>query len=874
MTLLNRPAMWVRALLRRRTVESDLDREMALHIEMQTAELVRRGVDPVEAARQAHVAFGGMDSTREAVRDERGTRWLDDLRADLRYTVRGAVARPAFTAAVVTLIALGTGANSAIFSVVDRLVLHPLPFKDADRMVEMEATSGKGGFRTTPSVALIDAWRTRSHLVEDVEYSMNGGGVLGDTARLDAKRLAGSAITPGMFAFAGMQPIKGRGIIPSDTLPGAPPVVILAYALWKREFGGADSILNRTILLDGQPATVVGIAPRGFGVPYGGAGDELFTAVQGGSPYMRDPIAKLKPGVTADAAARELVQIKNALDSEKGTGDPRLTTLEDLGKGSTRPIVLMLFGAVAFVLLVACANVANLLLARAWSRRREFALRATLGASRGRLLRQVFTESLCYALIGGAGGLIVAMVFLKVVIAVQPNIRSIATISTDVWLEQRVLVWTLGVSLATGLLFGMAPAFLTGDRGDALGSSARTTTGSGAARRFRSTLVIVEVALSVVLLVGAGLLVRTLAAMQRFDVGFEPRGMAAFSLQLRPDRFRDSTTRRAVLASVLDDVRRRPGIRTATYAVTLPPDWMIGIGGIEIDGVQLSPADSLRVFAMNVVDPAYFAATGIRVVRGRVLDPDPRLTDRFGSGEVMINERLANRFWPGGNAIGARIRTKAGGLATVVGVVGDVDVPDELPFARTKAQLYFALPGAPRAVSLIVRSPLPILEVRTLVRDAVKSAGGGMRLGGYTTADAEVAHSQAMIKFTLTLLGIFALLALVLAALGLHAVIAYSVSQRTRELGIRMALGAESRAVARLVIGEGVVLGVFGTVVGCGGALIATRLLRAMLFGVEAHDPWTLAAVGAGLLVVSVAASALPAWRAARINPVEMIRAE
>jgi hypothetical protein len=291
--------------------------------------------------------------------------------------------------------------------------------------------------------------------------------------------------------------------------------------------------------------------------------------------------------------------------------------------------------------------------------------------------------------------------------------------------------------------------------------------------------------------------------------------------------------------------------------------------------VSITPADSLTMFSLNVVAPEYFRVAGIRIVRGRVFAADERVTAQFGANEVMINERMARRFWPNGNAIGARLKTTRQGWATVVGIVRDVDLPGGNQIKRAMdIQVYWAEPAAPRRASLIVRSHLPTLEVRTLVRDAIKSAGAGVQINGFTTADAELAHSQSMLKFTLTLLGIFASLALVLATLGLHAVIAYSVSQRTREIGIRIALGAEARRVARLVIGEGLTLGIAGTIAGCIAALAATRLLRAMLFGVQPHDPATLAVVGLGLLVVSVIASALPAWRAMRIDPVEMIRSE
>jgi predicted permease len=451
----------------------------------------------------------------------------------------------------------------------------------------------------------------------------------------------------------------------------------------------------------------------------------------------------------------------------------------------------------------------------------------------------------------------------------------LANLPTDVWLDRPVLLWTLGMSLLTGLLFGMAPAFLASERNadEVLKSSARTT-GSGVARRFRSALVVVEVALSVVLLVGAGLLVRTLAAMQQTDLGFEPKGLSAIALQLPPQSFPDSTVRRDVLASVIDAVKRRPGITAASYALTIPPEWAVGMGGIQIEGIPVAPSDSLGRYEMNVVAPEYFSTVGVRLMRGRVFAPDRRPTSKFGSNEVMVNERLANRLWPNGNAVGAKIKT-ANDWATIVGVVRDVDLPGERNLPRARAQLYYPLPGAPRSMSLIVRSPLPSLEVHALLRSAIKSTGPGIRVGGgFTTADAEVAHSQSILKFTLTLLGIFAVLAVVLAAVGLHAVIAYSVSQRTREIGIRMALGAGSHTVARLVIGEGIMLGAVGTVIGCAVALATTGLLRALLYGVKPGDPWTMAAVGAGLLAVSVLASAVPAWRASRINPVEMVRSE
>ena len=860
--------MALRAAFQRSAIESEMDKEMRLHLDMEIEANVRRGMAPAEARRVAMLAFGGVDKAKEATRDERSTRPLGTLGADLRFAVRGMRKQPGFTCAVLTLLALGTGANAAIFSVIDDMIFRPLPFADGARMVQLSATLGGGKFVVMPSATLVDLWSSRARAVEEFARYQHYSGMLGDTAIGPGTPVLGAMIGPGMLKFTGLRPASGRDFLPGDTLAGAQPVVMLGHAFWKRQFGGKENIVGTRVLLDGVLRTVIGVSPPEFFVPYARSSRDVFI------PLVLIPgrvgmgaIAKLRPGQTIEDANRELLALGNiplpGLDF--ATDPPRITPPSV--RETVRRTLYMLFAAVGLVLLIACANVANLLLARAWSRQREFAVRGAMGADRFRIARQLFTESVVLALSGGLLGFLVAIALVKVLVAVQP-----ATVGIGGRIDATVLGWTLLISILTGLLFGIAPTLLIGDGrvGDVLKASARAVAGSRAARRLRNGLVVAEVSLSVVLLVGAGLMVRSLAAMQRADLGLEPRGMSSISLSMRGSPvYKDSIARAAAWQTIQGRIAATPGIEAATIAMTMPPELGAGLRPIEIEGRPVSAGDTLGPFAYNLGQPNFFRVAGIRFIAGRPYAANGTLTED-GGNEVVINESMARRYWPSG-AIGRRL--KRGAWATVVGVVSDIEVPG-YKAPGSGVQIYQSLARAPMRASIVVRSDLPPTLVEPLVRKAVKESGVRVSVGEFSDAESYVFAAREMHRFTLMLIGGFAVLALVLAAVGLHAVIAYSVTQRLREIGIRIALGAQAGEVAGLVMRQGAVLTVVGVALGVLGALAATRTMRSMLYDVEPGDPITIAAVGALLLAVSCIASAMPARRAVRVDPVEMVRAE
>jgi predicted permease len=866
--------MAVRAAFQRPAVESEMDKEMRLHLEMQVEENARRGMPPDEARRAALIAFGGVDRAKEATRDERSTRWIEEVTADLRMGLRGMRRNPAFTLTVVLLLALGTGANTAIFTVVNELLLNPLPFPGGDRMRLVQASANNGQIILPPERQFAERWRARDGVVEGMIVSQSVGATLGDTTRIPApEMIRGRALEPGTMLFLGMRPLLGRDIIPADTMAGATPVIILGEKLWKTEFGGDASVVGTRIRVNGVIHTVIGVAPRRFTVPFFFSNDIFTVMPRGNAGRNVDLVVRLKPGVTPEQVTAELATVGPPRANDFGVPfDPvRLVAGGDDVNDRTRRVVLLLFGAVGFVLLIACANVANLLLARAWSRQREFAVRRALGAGRARLLRQVFTESLLFALAGGAAGAVASLAFLRMLIAAQPPE---ASLPPEARLDGTVLLWTLTISTLTGLLFGIAPAlFATSDNMEAgLKSAARSTTAGVGGQRLRGSLVVLEVALSVVLLAGTGLLVRTLVAMQRADLGVTTHGLYALDLRLPPNIFKDSTTRRDVLASLKSRVATIPGVSAVSYVMRPPPEFGAAFTDIRIEGRGPSPADTLTFAEFNAAASDMLGVAGIRIIEGRPFIADPTLSEEASGAEVVINERFAQRYWPDGKAIGSRIQLNARWM-TVVGIARNVDIPGNHE-RRAGLQYYYSLPGAPVQVAVLVRSAIPAARLEAELRRTLSEANGLVRVGRFTDVDASLHESRATHRFVLGLLGVFASLALVLAGVGLHAVISFAVSQRRREIGIRVALGAEPPRIARMVVGQGLALAIGGIAIGVLAAVGVTRSLGSLLYGIEPGDPLTSGAVALILLTVSLGACGLPARRATKVDPVEMLRAE
>ncbi len=811
---------------------------------------------------------------------------LADLPGDLRYAARSLLRTPSFTVVAVAVLALGIGATSAIFSLVSAVWLKPLPFADEERIVSLwlDASSTGGSSRLEATPHHYDTWRQRAQSFEElapvVPASMNF------TSSGEPQRLAAIRTTPNLFATIGMTPIVGRTFLPDD---GASEAVVVSERFWLSSLGGDPTAVGRTITLDGSPHLVVGVVPAEFRFPFGGP--DLFIATVFSPQLLAETgmfgwnvVAKLRATVSIEAAEAEMNVVAAAIGAENGNGQPVAVVplRETLARGipgtrDVRPTVIALLGAVAFVLLIACVNVANLMLGRATVRQKELAIRKALGAARGRVLRQLLTESVVLAGVGAVVGLGVAAACLGYLTRLLP-----ATLpeSTALALDARVLALTIGAALLTVLLFGAGPAF-TAARRDFGAAFGRAVGAHGtSARRLRTTLVVAEIALTVVLLAGAGLLLRSYAAVLAVDPGFETEDRLVVDIPLALSSHPTGADRDAFYRRVLERVRALPGVESAGYTNFVP---LVMKGGRSITLVEgrprPQPADIARTVAHNRgVSAGYLETLGVPLVRGRLIDEQDTST---GPPVAVINQAMSAVHWPDENPIGRRFRFGMGGDAvfTVVGVVGDMrqDGLDAPPFPELYApldqvgrgdfnfmwpqQLLVWTSGDPLALSPAVRRAVwdvdtnqPISNVRAMTE----------------ILDAELANRSTQ----LTLIGVFSALALVLAAVGLYGSLSYTVSQSTAEIGLRMALGAEERMVVGSVVRSALAAALLGIGVGLLAAYALTRTITSFLYGVSPADPLMAVAVAGILLVVAALAALLPARRAASINPVSALRAE
>lgn len=876
--------MWIRALLQRRRVETDMEKEMRLHLDLETEANVRAGMAPDEARRQALIAFGGVDRAQEDVRDARLTRWLEHFAADLRFALRGIRKSPGFSAAVVLLLALGIGANAALFSAMYKLIISPLPYADGNRMVRLLATGNGGQFLIDMPRQLVGDWARMTQVATEIVMLGGGRVIVGDTAAEEPRRLWIERITPGALAYVGAKPVVGRDVGPADTAAGAPPVTLISHALWQSDFGGDSGVVGKTIELDGLHHAIIGVAPPGFSLPFLGRNEDLFPALRADTAGV-EAIAKLRPGFDPADGNREIA----ALWTRYGTSSvdahriaayqgmkrdvPTLQRESDMVGQAVRAMVYALVGAVALVLLIAAANVANLLMARAWNRRRELAVRSAIGAGRARLFQQLFVESFVLAVIGGALGVAVAFGSLRLIGSLQPP-------GLNAWLPaeaagiQSVVLWsTAAFSLAAAILFGLGPAFLSSaaDLLENLKAGGRSVTTNAFTRRLRAALVIGEVALSVVLLAGAGLLVRSLRAMHTAEIGMDAAGIHGAWIHFPERRFPRAEIRRDALRAILTAVRDIPGVDAAASATTMPPDFGIAVSGFTLGGRDVQLADSMRNLSFSRVSPDLFAVAGIRILRGRTFTESSTLNDSTGPAELIVSESFARRYWADAEAVGQRMRLGKRQWSEIVGVVNDVRIPG-LSHPWERLQVYQPQSAAPARVTIVVRSTLPAPQLAERLREAIHEANPRVSVQDVDNAEEYVADWRKPHEFLLKLIGAFGAMALLLAAVGLHAVVAYAVGQRLREFGVRLALGAEPAAVMRMVHRDGIVLAAMGLGIGLLAALAATRLLRMLLYGVGPGDPMTLAGVTVVLLATAVVATHIPARRAMRVNPVAVLR--
>ncbi|HEX5581012.1 MAG TPA: ABC transporter permease [Gemmatimonadaceae bacterium] len=806
-------------------------------------------------------------------REENGVT-METLLQDIRYALRTLRRNIGFTAAAVLTLALGLGANAAIFGIVNGVLLRPLPYGDPDRLVMVWGKYPEFG-RTSTSLPDFLDWREGARSFESMAASH--GATYNLTGTGEPEQLRASRVTANFFGTLGVQPALGRGFTADEDRGGDDFVAVLSHGLWQRRFGGDRAILGRTIQLSGRPYTVIGVAPEGFRF-----GDEvdLWTPTNLDMEVPRRAefltvFGRLKPGVTVERANAELAGVLARLAREypqtNATIRSEVVSMQADFVGDVRTALLVFSGAVGLVLLIACANVANLLLARATAREREMAVRTAIGAGRGRIVRQLLTESVVIALLGAALGLVIAVGGVGLLrgagTEILPRIQ-------EVRVDGAVILFSLALALLTGLLFGLAPAMRLsrGALHDSLKEGARGAAG-GAATRIRNALVLSEVALALVLLVGAGLLVRSFERLHQVDLGFEPGNVLTYELVLPSAKFGDVAQLPAVYDELVERTRAIPGVSAVAVSDGLPMG-AANYLSFTIEG-RTPPPDAFEDIQPFSVTPGHFSVLRIPLRAGRVIEE----RDDAGTPAVaVVNEELVRRFFEGRDPIGRRITfgnpsNPETTWMTIVGVVGNV--AQEGVTAAPYPQLYRALRQDPRrGVFVTMRTTGDPTAVASAARQALRAVDPELPLTDLMTMQERVSADLARPRVSVALLGIFAGIALLLAAIGIYGVISYAVAQRTREIGIRMALGASTSDVRKLVVRQGMAPALAGIALGIVGALAATRVMSSLLYGVSATDPVTFAGVPVLLAMIALAAAYLPARRATRVEPVNALRSE
>jgi putative ABC transport system permease protein len=817
-----------------------------------------------------------MADSREALRT---------LGQDIHFALRVLRKSPGFTAVALLTIALGIGANSAIFSVVNSVLLRPLPYREPGRLVYLYSqfpTLGFDDFWISPpeyrelqqrarSFSAIGAWRTGRVNVAGTDNPL---------------RVTSAIVSAEFFTTLGVSPFLGRPFTTDEDRPNSPAVAVIAHGLWERAFGADPTLIGKQVQIDGEPTTITGIMPEGFDIQDAGV-DVWQPARIGpnptnrGSHYLR-LVGRLAPGVTMERARNELqtlVTSWRAVIPEGHVPTPdghpiRLEPLRDKMTGGAQTPLWLLLGAVGLVLLIAVANVGNLLLAKSEGRRREVAVRAAIGAARVRLVRQFLTESLVLAVIGGALGLLLGVAGLRLLLARAPG--SIPR-AGEIGLDGRVVLFTLGLSLLAGLIFGLAPLLHLSPRSMAatLKESGQRTTAGAARQRLRKGLVIAEMALAAILVIGAGLLVRSLTALERVDPGFDADGLLTFQLYLPPAHYPDATAASAFYATLLDRLGALPGVQGAAAMSGLPPLRDVNANDTEFEGLAPSRDRPFNVDYYQIIQGDYFHTMRIPVVGGRAF----ALGDNASGPPVaLVNETLAKIYYPDQSPIGRRVRPGGAFWLTIVGVVKDVKQGGLSE--PTGTELYFNNPQvaaaniAQRTMNVVVRSTRSPAALFGEVRRVVRELDPSLPPAQMQTMDQNVAQTVRRPRFVTLLLGTFAALALALAAVGTYGVLSYTVAERSHEIGIRMAMGAQAGDVLGMVLRSGLGLAAAGLGIGLVGALAVTRLMRSLLFGVSPTDAPTLLFAPAVLAVVAVAACIIPARRATRVDPVTALREE
>jgi predicted permease len=861
---------------RRRDLSGEIDEELQFHIEASTRANLTAGMTPEEARRDALRRFGNPPSIQEQTRDANLMLSLEATLQDLIVAARGLRKHATFTTAALLTLALGIGANTAIFTIVRSVILRPLPFPQSDELYTIAYGQSDAGFWLYPGMwdrnylVFRDATET---FAATASFGLSPVTLTGDG---DATRVVRLQVTPDFFRVLGVEPAMGRTFAPNEDQPGRDRVALVAHGLWRSRFGADSALLDRSITLDGIPHTVVGILPAGFSYPADGAiWTPLLVENKPNIAFSRPVIGRLKPGVSRAQAWAELETIRSRFAGDPGETRQsifRLTPLQDAIVGDVRTSLLIFSGAVAFVLLIACANVANLLLIRAVSRRTEIATRLAIGAGRGRIIRQLLTESALLALAGGALGALVAYAAGPLLLRLVPA----GTLPQDIVIEMDgwVLGFAVVLSVGTGLLLGLAPALHITREGPYAALREGSAVSSRRSHLLRQSLVVVEVALALVLLIGAGLLVKSYVGLRSIDPGFEPGRVMTMTLDLPATKYRTPFELNAFHQRFLESISALPDVSAAGAINWLPLGDLMVRGDLQAEGA----AERNHWGMKAAVSPGYFRTIGIRLTTGRDFD---RRDTAQSPGVVIISESIARRIWPNDDALGKRLtiesRPSPGDWLTVVGVVADVRqsglreavVPGVyLPYPQVRRPFFLS------RMNFLVRTTGNPLAVAPLMRAQLHRVDSDLAPQAMATMEDVVGRTIAAPRFQSRLLGGFSIVALILAALGIYGVLASSVAERRREIGIRVALGAERSTVVCMVLRRTLVLTTAGVVLGLVSSFAVTKALTQLLYNVTPTDPMTFAIAAAVLVSVAMLAALIPARCASSVDPLVALRVE
>jgi predicted permease len=887
--------MSLRRFMHRTRKDEDLAEEIESHLAHEQDKNGARGVPTDEARRQARLKFGNPRTTREHVWRYRSLPWVENCWRDLRFAVRALAKTPGFTVIAILVVAVGIGVNTAVFSVINTVLLKPLTYPDPQSLMQLENVSPRGSFPGA-NIPKFNIWHQQSSVFSQVAAYDFGGAGMNLTGGDHPEQVQGMHVSADYFALFGAPLAAGRTFTAAEDSPNGGHVVVLSYGLWKSHFGGNPNIVGTTVQLDGQPYLIVGVIGRGFvtdtpadlWVPF------QFDLNSQDMAHFFTAAARLKPGITLTQANAQLrlaadqyrrAYSNNALAPEDGFS---VVSLQESMIGDTRMPLLVLLGAVGLVLLIACANVANLLLARASSRKRELATRAALGAGRGQIIRQLLTESLALSLTGGVLGLILGFVGVRLLLAINPGgIPRLGEDGSAVTLDLNVLLFTLGVAVFTGILFGLVPA-ITASRPNLAATLNENGSRSGMGIRsgkLRSVLVVSEMALALVLVIGAALLIRTFQKLEAVDPGFETHNVLTMAMSVSGDRFQTTGPVEQVIRDGRDRIMAIPGVVDVGATNFLLFDGGFGMV-FDVLGRPKGNEPFTGGAGFHSVSWSYFNALKIPLLRGRSFTQQD---DGAAPSVVIINQAMAKQFWPNSDPLKDRIQIAPGvgpafaeGPRQVIGIVGDTH---DQGLNRNLYPIMFIpiaqMPDAETALNSrvaplwwIVRSTVDPHTLVNPISAALRDASGGLPVAHIRTVDELEVRNTSRQRFNMLLLTIFGSAGLLMAAIGVYGVMSYSVQQRTQELGIRMALGAQASDLRGMVIGQGMWLTLIGVVIGVGGALWLTRFLASFLFGVKAWDPFVFIATPLLLTVVALIAIWVPARRATRVNPMTALRLE